>query len=59
MPSDVVDGADVRMGERRDGSRFTLKSGAGGGVSRRVRREHFHSDRATQARVAGPINLTL
>ena len=55
--ADVVEGADVRVVERRDRARFSLEPLAHLGVVGKMRREDFHRDVAPEARVLGAVDL--
>ena len=57
LSADVVQAADVRVIERRDRLGLALEAGAELRVTRQLRREHLHGDRAVEARVAGLIHL--
>jgi hypothetical protein len=54
--AEIVDAADVRMIERRSGSRFPLEAIDSRGVVREIRREELERDLASQAEVLGAIN---
>ena len=56
--SDVVQCADVRMTQTRDGARLTLEPLAKLGTGGEMGGEHLDGDLAVQARVAGAVNLT-
>src|SRR5207253_11055817 len=56
--SEVVDGENVRMRERRDGARLALEPRHRFVVVGGVRAEDFNGDLASEARIAGAIDLT-
>ena len=55
--TDVVQRADVRMIQRRDGTRFTVEAVAQLRIGRELRRQNFDRDGAIEARVARPIDF--
>ena len=55
--ADVVQGADVRMIERRDRARLALEPVAHLGVVGEMRREDLHRDVAPEPRVLRPVDL--
>jgi hypothetical protein len=55
--TDVVECADVRVGQRRDCTRFTLEPLPGGRVVGQLRREHLEGDGAVQARISRTVDL--
>lgn len=56
--TDVVNGADVRMGEAGGGLGFTQQPPARHGVGEVFRGQHLHRDVALEPRVASAIDLT-
>jgi hypothetical protein len=58
LVTDVMEGADVRMIERRDGAGFMFESRAELRVGCEGLREHFDCDRALEARIARLIHLS-
>ena len=54
--ADVVDGADVRVIERRGGARLAQKALDSGGVSADGLRQQLESNPAPQPRVFGPVH---
>ena len=57
MIADVVDGDDVGVVERRDGTGLLLEAAEAVGIVREARREHFDRNVAAEARVAGAVDL--
>ena len=57
LMADVVERADVRVRQRRDGAGLALKPLAGGRVVGQVRREHLDRDGAVQARISRAVDL--
>ena len=57
MFADVVERADVRMIELRDGAGFAIEALAELRVGREQRRENLDRDRTIEPRVAGPVDL--
>ena len=55
--ADVVDAADMRMIERRDGARLALEPRAQVGIAGDVRREDLDGDAAIEPRVAGFVDF--
>ena len=53
----VVEGEDVGMRERRDGTRFTLEARASIGIARDVRRQHLDGHVPSEPRVARAIDF--
>src|SRR5579872_33395 len=58
LRANVVEMADVRMIQRRDSPRLSLKARIQFGVRRKVRRQNLDCDRAVEPRVARPIHLS-
>ena len=56
--TDVVDGADVRMGEAGDDAGLALEAAAGFVAGHFTFGQDLESDGATQAGIAGAIDLT-
>ena len=56
--ADVVQPADVRVGERGDRLRLAFEPRAECGVGRELRRENLDGDRAIEAGVAGAVDLS-
>ena len=54
---ETVDGADVRMVQRREDLRFALEPGQSLGIAGERGRENLDGDVAAQLRVAGAIHL--
>ena len=54
---EVVDGDDVRVGERRQRACLALEAGEGALVLGQARRQHLDRDLAMEARVAGAVHL--
>ena len=57
LSADVVEGADVRMGELRDRAGFTIEAFAELPIGRERLRNDFDRDRAIEPRVAGFVHL--
>src|SRR5436305_15310385 len=55
---DIVEVANVRMVQRRDGARLTFEPLSRFRVLGQVRRQNFYRDRPIQAGIAGTIHLT-
>ena len=58
LVADVMEGADVRVVQRRDGFGFSLESLLEIRISRNVLGQHLDGDGAVQAGVAGLVDLT-
>jgi hypothetical protein len=54
----VVQGADVRVGQRRDGAGLALEALTQARVPGDLGGEHLHGDGAVEAPVAGPVDLS-
>src|SRR6185369_8784501 len=55
--AEIVDDEDVRMIERRSGSRLGVKPAQTVGVRGDLRRQELQCDRAIELRIVGSINL--
>jgi hypothetical protein len=56
--SDIMEGADVGMVQRRDGSGFAVETLPGVGILGKLRRKNFDGNSAIQASVARAIDFT-
>jgi len=57
LAANIVERADMGVGELGDGAGFALEAGVGLRVRRQVRGQHLDGDVAAKAGVAGPVNL--
>ena len=57
LVADVMDRADIRMAELRDGPRLTLAARAPRGVVHHAGRQHLDRDVAVQPRIVRPVDL--
>jgi hypothetical protein len=57
LASNVVEGADVRLGEARDGAGLLLESSPPLGIARKLRGQHLDGNGAREPRVPRTVHL--